>query len=329
MLGNPDIVALETMSVSASWLEATQFEETIGGRPVMKGTAEEMRAQFARLGQSLAPLYPPPADTVSVVQGSFEGTEYRIYTPKSAPQEALPIGVYFHAGGFVVGSLDSDDMFCRVIAEISNVIIVNVGYRLAPDHKAPAQVEDALKMVEWVYHNAASFGADPAKIFTIGTSAGGALALGTARKVSLGQSNIPKDAVRGVVAFCPVVFHPSDRPETKQPVPQSDTPIVDQEALLQYFEMCEVQPDNADYFIGLDTESHSRLPSSYIVTCGFDPLRDDGQILADSMESRGLQVKRDHYELLPHCFWIAPTLPESAKFMTNTFQGISWVLDKM
>ncbi|KAM5358471.1 hypothetical protein ACJZ2D_015258 [Fusarium nematophilum] len=279
MLGNPDIVALETIGSSTN--SPAQFEETIGGRPVMKGTAEEMRAQFARLGQSLAPLYPPPADTVSVVQGSFEGTEYRIYTPKSAPQEALPIGVYFHAGGFVV------------------------------------------------YHNAASFGADPAKIFTIGTSAGGALALGTARKVSLGQSNIPKDAVRGVVAFCPVVFHPSDRPETKQPVPQSDTPIVDQEALLQYFEMCEVQPDNADYFIGLDTESHSRLPSSYIVTCGFDPLRDDGQILADSMESRGLQVKRDHYELLPHCFWIAPTLPESAKFMTNTFQGISWVLDKM
>ncbi|KAH6985178.1 alpha/beta hydrolase fold-domain-containing protein [Ilyonectria destructans] len=306
-----------------------KFEKRIGQRPVLKGTAQEIRDKFAELGKNLAPLYSPPADTVTVETGSFQGIAYRIYTPRNIREgapEKLPIGVYFHAGGFVVGNLDSDDLFCRAIAENTQVILVNVGYKLAPEHKTPAHLEDAIKIVEWVYYDSTFDHADRTKLFTMGTSAGGALALEVARKAGLDQSTIPKNAVKGVVALSPVVFHPANSPVQ---VDVNDSPIIDREALLQCFEICGAQPDNADYFIGLEPDSHSLLPPAYIVTCGFDPLRDDGRILAESMESRGLQVKRDHYERLPHCFWMVPTLPESKVFTANAFQGIKWVLAKM
>ncbi|KAH6867163.1 alpha/beta hydrolase fold-domain-containing protein [Thelonectria olida] len=312
------------MSISQSWLE-----KEIGRRPVLKGTAEEIRDKFAELGKNLAPLYSPPSDAVIVETGSFQGIAYRIYTPRNTREDAPekpPIGVYFHAGGFVVGNLDSDDLFCRAIAENTQVILVSVDYKLAPEHKAPAHLEDAIKIAEWVYHDAAFDRADRTKLFTMGTSAGGALALEVARKAGLDQSTIPKNAVKGVVVFSPVVFHPANSPVQ---VNVNDTPIIDREALLQCFELCGAQPDNADYFIGLDHDSHSLLPPAYIVTCGFDPLRDDGRVLAESMESRGLQVKRDHYEPLPHCFWMVPTLPESKTFTANAFQGIKWVLSKI
>ncbi|KAH6985163.1 alpha/beta hydrolase fold-domain-containing protein [Ilyonectria destructans] len=332
------------MSISQSWFKASR-------RPVLKGTAQEIRDKFAELGKNLAPLYSPPADTVIVETGSFHGIAYRVYTPRSTREgapEKLPIGVYFHAGGFVVGNLDSDDLFCRAIAENTQVILVNVDYKLAPEHKAPAHLEDAIKIVEWVssftrvlkkldgstdgsttlqaYHDATFDRADRNKLFIMGTSAAGALALGVARKAGLSQSTIPKNAVKGVVALSPVVFHPATSPVQ---VNVNDSPIIDREALLQCFELCGAQADNADYFIGLDPDSHSVLPPAYIVTCGFDPLKDDGRVLAESMESRGLQVQRDHYEPLPHCFWMVPTLPESKAFTANAFQGIKWVLSKM
>lgn len=100
-------------------------------------------------------------------------------------------------------------------------------------------------------------------------------------------STIPEDAVKGVIAFSPVAFHPSYWQGTRPDAMPLHTPIIDHESLLQCFQLCNLQPDNSDYFVGLDTESHASLPPAYIVTCGFDPLRDDGRALAESMESQG------------------------------------------
>lgn len=96
---------------------------------------EEMHAQFMVLGKALAPLYPLPPDTITTQEGSYKGTRYRIYTPRTATEdkkENFPVGVCFHSGGFVLANLDSDDLFCREITANANVVIVNVEYRVAP-----------------------------------------------------------------------------------------------------------------------------------------------------------------------------------------------------
>lgn len=318
-----------------------------------------MNAQFASLVHLMIPTDLQPYGTVSTHNGAHEGIKYRIYVPKrgqdSSAQDRLPVGVFYHGGGFALGDLDTEDALCRAVAQNSKTLIVSVDYRLAPDHKAPAQLEDAVKMFQWVcgpgldsgalarellmaftsqaYRHAPTFGGDPKKLYTVGTSAGGALAFAVARKVVLGQAALPKDAVKGIAAFSPVLFHPEGVPDTysSQHTAYKDNkenvPIIDVTTLNDFWDSCNLKADDKDYFVGLDQACHALLPPSYIVTCGLDPLRDDGLVIADLMRIQGIQVKSDHYAGLPHCFWIFPRLPETGAFVQNVCRGVSWVIE--
>jgi versiconal hemiacetal acetate esterase len=108
-----------------------------------------MRDQFAGLYAALAPNYPPAPDAVSVMNGSHEGIKYRVYFPKNA-SKLLPVGVYAHGGGLVLGDLDTEDMLCQAFVEQAETILVSVDYRLAPEHPHPAQLDDTIKILEWV-----------------------------------------------------------------------------------------------------------------------------------------------------------------------------------
>lgn len=122
-----------------------------GSRFVLKGTAEEMRAQFDQLISIVLPLLPLPSDAVSTRDGDVNGIKYRIYIPREASKQGLlPVGVWTHGGGFVLGDLNSGDLLCRVLAEHTPSILVNIDYRLAPEHKAPTQLQDCLAVYKWV-----------------------------------------------------------------------------------------------------------------------------------------------------------------------------------
>ncbi|KAI8718166.1 Abhydrolase-3 domain-containing protein [Fusarium sp. LHS14.1] len=190
-------------------------------------------------------------------------------------------------------------------------------------------------MFQWAYHNAAALGGEPNKLYTIGTSAGGALAFAVARKVALGSADLPKNSVKGIAAFSPVMFHPDDVPEryssqrTSFKDNEKDTPIIDVASLMSFFNACNVKADDVDYFVGLDQANHALFPPTYIVTCGLDPLRDDGKVVAGSMKNQGISVRTDHYDGLSHCFWMFPTLPETREFLQNAFSGVKWVIESM
>ncbi|KAF5972622.1 hypothetical protein FBULB1_8644 [Fusarium bulbicola] len=318
-------------SYADSWLK---FEESLGGvRPVLKGSAEEMRDQFRGLGSLLASQAPPfPENKLKISDGEVGGVAYRTYTPLNSEAKNLPIGVFFHSGGFVVGNLDSEDGFCRYIALNANVVILSVDYRLSPEHKAPAHLENAVTLYEWAFNNAEIIGGNHSNMFAIGTSAGGALALAVARKVVLGQTDLPTDAITGVVALCPVAFHPRNVPAKFQSKHSSyqdnkdNVPIIDEESLLQMFDNTGIDPDDKNYFPMLDYSCLKASPRTYIVTCGMDPLRDDGRILHDSLSSAGVPTKSDHYRDMPHCFWIVPSLPETEVFLKELITGISWAI---
>lgn len=126
-----------------------QVEKALGSRPVLKGSPEEIKAQYNGLAALLAEGRPPPDPYVSTKDMTIAGVKCRVYTPGS-PTAPLPVGIFTHAGGFVCGDLDSEDAFCRVISKAVNCILVSVDYRLGPEHKLPAMLQDTLAVYQWV-----------------------------------------------------------------------------------------------------------------------------------------------------------------------------------
>ena len=106
----------------------------------------------------------------------------RVYSPVAAGSDALPGLIFFHGGGWVIGDLDTHDGLCRILANEACVRVVAVHYRLAPDHKFPAAVDDAVAAVNWVEANASSLGVDANRLAVGGDSAGGGLAATVAQQ---------------------------------------------------------------------------------------------------------------------------------------------------
>ena len=132
------------------------------------------------------------------IDGPNGSIKLRIFTPRDTGDTKLPVLVQFHGGGWVIGDLDTHDNMCRYFANESDVIVVAVDYRLAPEHPFPAGIQDCIAATEWVHANAASIGADSSKLAVTGDSAGGNMAAIVAQQL------------KGKVAFS-VVDLPSDR----------------------------------------------------------------------------------------------------------------------
>lgn len=181
------------------------------------------------------------------------------------------------------------------------------------------------------YGNALSLGGDANRIYSIGTSAGAALALLAAREIILGRSNLPPKSLSGVIAISPVTVHPDNVPMEFRSIHKSHSefsegaPVLTRSTIIGFFEDAGMAADDASSFVLLDKESLSRFPPVYISTAECDPLRDDGRTLAFALQSGGVNVMEDLYEGLPHCFWFFNGLPEWQSFINNTVAAIQWI----
>ena len=282
----------------------------------------------------LASQLPPPNDAVDTEDGDVDGIKYRVYIPKEAAKSGpLPVGVYTHGGGWMVGNIDQDDLLCRGIAEHAPTILVSVDYRLTPDHKFPTQLQDTLSVYKWAQQNASSYGGDPKKFFTIGGSAGGALALQVANKLVKDSSK--RDNIKGVAASVPVTLHYDNVPEEYKSQYKAytengtDVPVIDKGSMEIFFEHAAVDPKDADTFVALATENHKNFPPVYFTACGRDPLRDDAVIMEAALKKAGVPTKLDMYDGLPHYFFIFPSLPESGQYIANLIGGVKWLISQM
>jgi acetyl esterase len=125
---------------------------------------------------------------------------FRVYTPITAGPEPLAGIVYFHGGAWIFGNLETHDCMCRMLSNASGCRITSIDYRLAPEHKFPAAVEDAYAATKWVATNASSIGVNPARIVVAGDSTGGNLAAVVCQQAKTGGPTIALQ-----VLFCPVV----------------------------------------------------------------------------------------------------------------------------
>ncbi len=172
-------------------------------------------------------------------------------------------------------------------------------------------------------------------MYTFGNSAGGCLSLALTRHMVMHQSSSMQGTVKGAVAIVAPTLHPDNVPEAYHPFYtayeeyKDDVPIIDQTSMRQFFEYAGIQPDDKTILTALDLEAHKKFPPTYLATCGCDPVRDDGTVMARALKNAGVSVKQDHYEGLPHIFWYFPSVPEGYAFYQNTIEGIKWVINQM
>ncbi|KAJ5126433.1 lipase/esterase-like protein [Penicillium atrosanguineum] len=303
--------------------EWAQIEQKIGARPQLTGDALSMRGQYRALAEQMNASSPATPNVSVVDERITEHVTVRIYKPVDN-KNALPVGVYFHGGGFCCGDLDSEDPFCRILVERHQFVIVSVDYRLAPEHKAPAQTEDAMAAWSWSIRNASLFDGDRSRYFTIGQSAGGNLALATAHLL-IDQGR--RSEIKGVAALVPLAVHPKNIPSHHESSHRSyqecaNGPVNTANAMATFLESVEAKEDDPGVFVLLSRHL-DRFPPTYIAVCEVDPLRDDGIIMGHILQEAGSTI----IEACPMFFGHLDVNPPSGDFIGDVLTGIRFVLN--
>jgi acetyl esterase len=255
----------------------------------------------------------PPIQMASVrdleLPGPGGALPARLYLPPS-PEHAAPAGllVYFHGGGWVLGDIDMYEEPCRFLAAASGCSVLSVGYRLAPEHPFPEPLEDAWAAFEWAVANAASLGADPARIGVGGDSAGANMAAVVSRRAL--EEGGPKPAMQ--LLFYPVTDANWD---TRSRRLFADGYILTKPDV-EKFEAAYLPPgtDATDQRISIlrCPDLHGQ-PPTYLATAGFDPLRDEGEAYGMRLRECGVRVAMRRHPGLIHTFVNQTTISATAR----------------
>jgi acetyl esterase len=258
----------------------------------------DARAQSLAMMQSLGPQDVPIGKVEDrTMPGPAGEMRLRIYTPVAAGGAALPALVYFHGGGFVIGDIESYDSVCRALANESGARVISVDYRLAPENKFPAAVEDCFAAVKWIEANAMDLGIDPNRIAVGGDSAGGNLAA----VICI----LARDEGRLKLVFQLLIYPVTDCSSSTQSREDCARGYFLDEPTMTWFtsQYANSPEDYKDYrFSPLLAASLKGLPPALVVTAGFDPLRDEGRAFADKLREAGGAVIYKDYEGLIHGF---------------------------
>jgi acetyl esterase len=220
----------------------------------------------------------------------------RIYTPDV--QGRLPVLVFFHGGGWVLGNIESHDNVCRELANKVGCIVVSVDYRLAPEHKFPNAPEDCYAATKWVALNAASFGGDPARIAVGGDSAGGNLAAAVAQMA----------ADRGAPTFVyqlliyPVTNYAFDTPSYRE---NADGYLLTRDMMQWFWKQYLASDEDGKnaYASPLQAREVRRVAPAFVMTAEFDPLRDEGEAYGARLKKEGVPVEIKRYDGAIHGFF--------------------------
>ncbi|WP_395447827.1 alpha/beta hydrolase [Aminobacter sp. UC22_36] len=219
----------------------------------------------------------------------------RLYKPRR--DEALPLLVFCHGGGFVLCSLDTHDNFCRALATAGDCAVLSVDYRLAPEHRFPAAYQDTLAALEWAAVNASSLGCDPQRLALAGDSAGGNLAAAAA----LHASPDVRRVLRHVLLFYPAA-DPTASGQTYKTFPQ--TPFLSAGMMRWYWRQYLGEPEElTDPRVAL-LRSHdlAKLPQTTIAIAEFDPLRSEVEAFCAALIEAGADVEARRYDGVSHGF---------------------------
>jgi acetyl esterase len=289
------------------------------GNPPLESLPPEVARQIYR---DLAVALSHPGPPVASVEGrSIEGPAgplaLRLYAPQRAAASPVPLLLYVHGGGWVIGDLDTHDAVCRRLAHDSGMKVVAVDYRLAPEHPFPAAPDDVEAALRWLHAHAAELGGDAGRIAVAGDSAGAQLALVAARRV--GRA-VP---VRAIGLIYPVAQHYADGGACYA---ENDGKFLTA-GVMKWFSDCYTaqRPEVIAHpdFALLRGGAFEGLPAAWVATLGHDPLRDEGDELARRMQQAGIAVTHRHYPGAIHaCIHFTAISPVGGQLMEELAQWL-------
>jgi acetyl esterase len=298
-------MGLELDSVIAQVLEMGK------GQPALETlSVADARANMLQRVELLKPFAPQGVETADLAITTGEGPiPIRIYRPAGA-YAPLPIVVWLHGGGWVLGNIDTHDNVCRFLAELGPLLVISVDYRLAPEARAPAQQQDALAALHWAAANAAAHGGDPARLIVGGDSAGGNLAALAALAARTGG---PKLA--GQLLVYPVTDFPADAHASYAENADFGLTRESMEWFWAHWLAEGAVPDATT--APLRAADLSGLPPAYVITASHDVLRDEGKAYSGRLAEAGALACHDHVEGTIHGFFsmggLAPIATETLK----------------
>ena len=243
----------------------------------------------------------------------------RMYTPEHSKN--APVIVFYHGGGFVIGNLKSHDKVCRRLCKMNQAFVVAVDYRLAPEHKFPAAVEDCYDATKWVSENIAKYGGNGEQLIVMGDSAGGNLAAVTA--IQARDLGTPKVAAQ-------VLIYPTSDARMGHPsITSNGKGYILTKDLMTWFmdNYANNEADKSNPLMSpLLTKDLSNLPPALVQTAGFDPLRDEGIEYMEKLKAAGNEVAYTNYEGLVHTYF---TMPEFSKKCMSAHVEIANFLAKV
>jgi acetyl esterase len=285
------------------------FQEA--GRPPYETVSPAEAREFYLQARFVSNPEPPELDRVQplTIPSPAGPIPARIYTPRKLRKAdgMAPCLVFFHGGGWVIGDLDSHDVVCRKLADEGELIVVSVDYRLAPEHKFPAAVDDAIAATRWIAEHAKQHGIDPSRLMVGGDSAGGNLAAVVA--IAARDGNGPD--IAGQVLIYPATDFAMTHASHREP----ETSILLTHSVILWFR---------DHYLNGAADVHDwrasparartliGLPPAYVLTAGADPLRDEGDEYAHRLTEAGVPVTYRHFPGQFHGFFtMGKLLPQA------------------
>jgi len=270
------------------------------GRPAYNTLSPKDARQLFR--ETRPASTPTPAEIGAVKNLTADGPggpiPLRVYRPADVPAGTpLPVLVYYHGGGWVIGDLDTHDVQCRQITAEAGITVVAVDYRLAPEHKFPAAVDDAWAATRWVVAHAGELGIDSRRVAVAGDSAGGNLAAVVAL--------MARDAGGPALALQVLIYPVTDvAAESKSYRDFAEGYMLTREGMRWFIAHYLGKPQEAEDWRAspLRNPSFAGVAPALVVTAGYDPLRDEGDAYAQKLRAAGVTVDHVTFGGMVHGF---------------------------
>lgn len=273
---------------------ARAFAERVAAATGPAPTIEERRAMVDASPRQ------PGAEMALVENRTVDGPNGEVPVRVLVPhgKGPFPVVMYFHGGGWVIGTVDSSEALARSIAEASGCIVVSVEYRLAPEHKFPMGLEDCYAATRWAAEEAASFGGDGSRLAVSGDSSGGNLAAAVCL--------VARDRGGPAIAYQALIYPVLDRDfKTKSYEENANGYLLTRRMMVSnwrdYLDREETASD--PYAAPVQSKDVSGLPPAYVLTAEYDPLRDEGATYSGMLERAGVPTRYVCYDGMVHGFF--------------------------
>jgi acetyl esterase len=261
--------------------------------------AEARQVALGRIDLFQSPLAQVESAETRTIPGSEEPIMIRLYRP--AIRERLPVVLFFHGGGWVIGNLETHDAVCRALAVAAKALVVSVDYRLAPEHKFPAATDDCLQATRWMAEHAATFGADPQRMAVVGDSAGGNLAAVTALRIR--DEGGP--ALKAQVLVYPVTQYYD--PGTPSYFEYGEGYALTRKTMIWFWDHYLQSPEQATcpQAAPMAAPDLSGLPPALVITAKYDPLLDEAEQFAARLQDAKVETTVIAFDDMMHGFFSA------------------------